>query len=92
MSKHGGKREGAGRPKGSTNNPLRGLLRDFALERFEDFMDAFDQMKGRDKIEVYFRLLDYTTGKLKASEEINEGNTQAFKTDWNSVAKPEIEE
>ena len=58
-----------GRPKGSTNKAggqLREVISNFLESRFEDVLNAFDEMEPKDKIKVYTDLLQYGLPKLQA--------------------------
>lgn len=63
-----GKIEGAGRPPGAKakNAQLRDLLRDFCIDKFADYVQAFDQLSPKEKCDEYSKALQFVVPKVSA--------------------------
>ena len=65
----GGKRAGAGRPKGSPNkttSELREFIQTFIENNIETLQYEFDQLEGSDKFRALEKLLPYVLPKINA--------------------------
>ena len=61
--------EGEGRPLGSKakNTMLRELVRDFALDKFEKYLAAFDKIsEPKDKCKEYREMLNFVLPKISS--------------------------
>lgn len=68
--------EGQGRPKGSRtkNNELRELIRDFSLDKFKDYVEAFEAIdEPKDKAKEYREMLKYVVPTITAVQFETEG-------------------
>jgi hypothetical protein len=72
MSKVGGKRDGAGRPKGATTRPRFSVIEHFTSEEVKDFFDdLMKRAKTDSKIAIY--LAEQITGKAPQAMSIDMG-------------------
>jgi hypothetical protein len=57
-----------GRPKGSRtkNTQLRDLIRDFCIDKFEDYVSAFDQLTPKEKCDEYTKALQFVVPRVSA--------------------------
>lgn len=68
--------EGQGRPKGSRtkNNELRDLIRDFSIDKFDEYMEAFEAIGDpKDKAKEYREMLKYVVPTITAVQFEQEG-------------------
>ena len=68
--------EGQGRPKGSRtkNNELRDLIRDFSIDKFKEYMEAFEAIdEPKDKAKEYREMLKYVVPTITAVQFEQEG-------------------
>lgn len=72
MAGTGGKREGAGRPKGSPNKvtqSIRDKFRRFVEYNFETIQDDFDKLKNpKDRLYYMVNIAEYVLPKLQRTE------------------------
>ena len=93
--------EGQGRPKGSRtkNNELRELIGDFSLDKFVDYVKAFESIDDpKDKAKEYREMLKYVVPTITAIQFEQEGAVSSAQehlralTGWggkDSEAKPQ---
>ena len=93
--------EGQGRPKGSRtkNSELRELIRDFSLDKFVDYVEAFEKIDDpKDKAKEYREMLKYVVPTITAIQFEQEGAVSSAQehlralTGWgwkDSEAKPQ---
>lgn len=77
----GGKRENAGRPKGSPNKDTKALReRITALmdERWEKFLQDLDKLSPKDRVNTMVSLMEYTLPKLNRTEVKDVTNIEAI--------------
>lgn len=57
-----------GRQKGTKNknSEIRDLLRNFARENFDDFVDNYNKLQPRDKTNMYMKVVEYVVPKVSA--------------------------
>lgn len=67
----GGKRENAGRPKGSPNKDTKALRERVAAlldDRWGQFLKDIDKLSEKDRVDTLIKLLEYTLPKLSRTE------------------------
>lgn len=55
-----------GKPKGSSKNKQRELVREFINEKWNEFPVWFDELKAKDKINTILDLLPYSLSRLSS--------------------------
>lgn len=60
--------EGEGRPPGAKakNALLRDLLRDFCIDKFADYVQAFEQLSPKEKCDEYSKALQFVVPKVSS--------------------------
>lgn len=67
----------SGRPKGSKNKSteqIREFIDAFLEDKQDEVLDAFDQLKPKDKVSFYIDLLQYVLPKMKQVDSNTAGN------------------
>jgi hypothetical protein len=67
----GGKRENAGRPKGSTNKNLKTLrtrIESLLDEQWDNLLNDFEGLAPKERIDAIIKLLEYALPKLNRTE------------------------
>lgn len=75
MDNRGGKREGAGRPKGSfneSNKQIRTFLQSLLTDGQEKFKIELMSLKGKAFIDAWTTLIEFSTPKLQRTEVVGD--------------------
>jgi len=67
----GGKRENAGRPKGSENKDLKSLrirIESLLDEQWENVLNDFEGLEPKERLDAVIKLLEYALPKLNRTE------------------------
>ena len=71
MNEHGGKRGGAGRPKGSsneTNKKVRNFIKEILTGQQDKFLKELEKLEGKQFIDAWTTLIEYSVPKLQRTE------------------------
>lgn len=93
MSKQrGGKREGAGRPKGSfnkKNKQIREFLQSILADNQDKFLKELMSLKGKQFIDAWTVLIEYSVPKLQRTEIVGD-EEQPLNIDLNKLDEQTI--
>lgn len=70
-----------GRPNNSRtkNVMLRDLIRDFCIDKFKDYVQAFNELEPKDKCDEYAKMIQYVVPKITSvTFEEDDKATNAF--------------
>lgn len=69
-----GRTKTGGRAPGvvNKNTELKNKLRDFAIEDFDTFLDAFSRLSPRDKVDAYLKVLKFVLPTISSVQFDNE--------------------
>lgn len=76
----------AGKPQGTRNKTtrqMRDLISGFLADNFEDVVEAFEELKPREKVKAYVDLLQYAIPKMQSTQ---------LKSDFEAMTDEELEE